>query len=380
MKNKLLTVLVVGALVLTSVVLAVGGTDGTDDVQNGSSEHPYIQQVSIPSGGSKTVYVSLNLTAFKFTTIGDGYYIQFGHDLLMKSIRCSVVSGSNTLTGWPEDDTQNVEGLTIKLTKVDETGVFGFTIKLLDSSKTTFFNAIFSITSQGVTQSIYYKFNIIEEAPTSYSLTFTKPTIGVDGLFSSQGTLLVGGNTVDMSKYRFYAVGLKPGISIHNNLTVTGRADLSSSVWSGSSTMPVKVAVTDLEHKTTVVVDAAIDYTISSSVSTLDFRFTSGDDELLNGSSSNTEISLLSGTALSLTVSSGTEASIVYTDTETGMTQKTIYSTASVPTTQVLNTSGNGTYQVIFTKTGSGEEKVVFVNIVGSLTPLNSIRVTCGPI
>lgn len=183
-----------------------------------------------------------------------------------------------------------------------------------------------------------------------------------------------------MSKYRFYAVGLKPGISIHNDLTVTGRADLSSSVWSGSSTMPVKVAVTDLEHKTTVVVDAAIDYTISSSVSTLDFRFTSGDDELLNGSSSNTEISLLSGTALSLTVSSGTEASIVYTDTETGMTQKTIYSTASVPTTQVLNTSGNGTYQVIFTKTGSGEEKVVFVNIVGSLTPLNSIRVTCGPI
>ena len=144
--------------------------------------------------------------------------------------------------------------------------------------------------------------------------------------------------------------------------------------------MSFKVVISDKSGNSSVVVDTSVKYTISSTISSLTYSITSGDETKLDNNSTETTVSVLSGTALVLNVTNGTEASVVYTDESSKVSTKMLYSTTSAPGQQTLNTSGNGTYQIILSKTGTTEQKIVTVNVIGSMTALNSIRVTCAPL
>lgn len=383
MSRKIIATIMVLALLIAGVVVVTNSSEGTDTEQNGTSEHPYLKNVSIPAGGTKVLYISLNLTAFEFVKADDGIYIKYGLEGFWSTVNQKVSNESNPILGdWDEDHSYSKGKLQVRSLKVDDTGMYGFEIKLIESSITTeSFDVEFKIRSYEVDQYLYYKINVIEEIATSYSLSFSDVTLDSDGLFSTKGTLNVGGNIkTDLSNYSFYAVGLYPGVAIHNDLTITGRADISTEKWSNGSPMTFKVVICDKSNNSSVVVDASVKYTISPNVSSLTYSITSGDDTKLDNTSAETTVSILSGTALVLNVTNGTEASLVYTDDTSKVSTKMLYSTSDTPGKQTLNTSGNGTYQIVLSKTGSTEQKIVTVNVIGSMTALNSIRVTCAPL
>lgn len=382
MNRKMIATTIVAVLSMTCLLVTLNSTEGASETQDGTSEHPFLKTVSVPKGGTKVVYVSINLTAFEFVKMDDGIFIGYGIPGEMKHISQVITNESNpVLQEWTTDTFHSIGSMNVRVLKVDDTGMYGFEIKLTDTvSAGAYFDAYFKTCSYGVSQTINYKFNVIEESTTSYTLTFSDVTIDSDGLFSSQGTLLVGGNPANLSNYSFYASGLYPGIAIHNDLSITGRADLDNTKWASGNPIDFKVTICDISSKSIITVDTSVKYNISSSVPMLNFKFSSGSDLLLDNTSSESEISVLSGTALVLKVESGTEASVVYTDDSSQVTTKTIYSTSSSPGEQTLNTSGNGSYKVFISKTGTTAEKVVTINVVGSLTALNSIRVTCAPL
>ena len=371
------------ALLIAGVVVTTNSSEGTDTVQNGTKDSPYLKSVSIPAGGTKVVYISLNLTAFEFVKADDGIYIKYGAEGTWSTVNQSVSDESNpTLSDWTDNHSYSKGKLQVRSLKVDDTGMYGFEIKLTESSITSeSFDVEFKIRSYKVDQYLYYRINVIEETTTSYSLSFSDVTLDSDGLFSSKGILTVGEKSVsDLSNYRFYAVGLYPGVAIHNDLTITGRADISTAEWSSGSPMSFKVVISDKSGNSSVVVDTSVKYTISSTISSLTYSITSGDETKLDNNSTETTVSVLSGTALVLNVTNGTEASVVYTDESSKVSTKMLYSTTATPGQQTLNTSGNGTYQIILSKTGTTEQKIVTVNVIGSMTALNSIRVTCAPL
>ncbi len=384
MSRKNIAIIMVLALLIAGVVVVTNSSEGTDTVQNGTKDSPYLKSVSMPVGGTKVVYISLNLTAFEFVKKDDGYHIDYslnpgGNGNI--DVRLSADNGS--LPSWPDtDETLSSDNLSVKPIKADDNGTFGFVISLKKSCATgCSVTVCFNITSLSVTQLMYYKINVVEDASTSYSLTFSDVALDSDGIFSSKGELKVGGESVsDLSNYSFYAVGLYPGVAIHNDLTITGRADVTTEKWSGGSPMSFKVVISDKSGNSSVVVDTSVKYTISSTISSLTYSITSGDETKLDNNSTETTVSVLSGTALVLNVTNGTEASVVYTDESSKVSTKMLYSTTAAPGEQTLNTSGNGTYQIILSKTGTTEQKIVTVNVIGSMTALNSIRVTCAPL
>ncbi len=384
MRSKVFALAIVLALLSAGIAVTTNSSEGTDSVQNGTKDNPYLKSVSIPVGGTKVVYISLNLTAFEFVKKDDGYRIEYVLDTGGSgNIDARLSADNGSLPSWPETNkTLASDYFSVKPIKADDNGTFGFIISLKKSCTTgCFVNVLFNITSLSVTQLMYYKINVIEEASTSYSLTFDDVALDSDGLFSTRGTLKVGGESVsDLSNYSFYAVGLYPGIAIHNDLTITGRADVTTEKWSGGSPMSFKVVICDKSSNSSVVVDTSVKYTISPTLSSLTYSITSGDETKLDNNSSETTLSVLSGTPLVLNVTNGTEASVVYTDEASKVSTKMLYSTTSAPGQQTLNTSGNGTYQIVLSKTGSTEQEVVTINVIGSMTALNSIRVTCAPL
>ncbi len=384
MRSKVFALAIVLALLSAGIAVTTNSSEGTDTVQNGTKDNPYLKSVSIPVGGTKVVYISLNLTAFEFVNIDDGIYIRYGVEGTMNNVDQKITNDSNpVLSEWSDGQSYSKGKLQVRPLKVDDTGLYGFEIKLTESSTTSeSFDIEFKIRSYKVDQYLYYKINVLEEEATSYNLTFQDVALDSDGLFSTRGTLKVGGESVsDLSNYSFYAVGLYPGIAIHNDLTITGRADISTVKWSSSgSPMNFKVVICDKSSNSSVVVDTSVKYTISPTLSSLTYSITSGDETKLDNNSSETTLSVLSGTPLVLNVTNGTEASVVYTDEASKVSTKMLYSTTSAPGQQTLNTSGNGTYQIVLSKTGSTEQEVVTINVIGSMTALNSIRVTCAPL
>ena len=269
--------------------------------------------------------------------------------------------------------------MNLKLGKFDNNGMFTVTITYLGDDLTDHFNVKIKVWSYGYVQEISYLFNLHITAPHTYSIAFDSPQLSEDGLFEAHGTLTADGVEVDdLSKYRFYAVGLHSGVMIHNDLTITGRADITQQPWSNLTPMNLTIAVSDVSDNTTQITTASVSYTISRSALSISYGITSGNDTLISPDLPTSELVLMSGTPLTVHVEEGTEASLVYTSSS-GMTQKKIYSTEEDSAEQILNTSGNGTYLVHFSRYGCEQTKTVSITLIGSLKPINSIRVTCGP-
>ncbi len=382
MNRKTIVMTLVAVLCMTCLLATMNSSEGASETQDGSPERPFLKSVSIPKGGAKVAYVSLNPTAFEFFQTDDGISIGYGIPNQMRYVNQKITEESKpALQEWVSDSFHPIGNMNVRVLKVDDTGIYGFEIKLTGTlSSAVYFDAYFTICSHGVSQTTHYKFNVIEDSTTTYSLTFSDVTIDSDGLFSSQGTLLVDGKSADLSNYALYATGLYPGITIHNDQSITDRAEIGSSKRADGTQIDFKVTVYDISNKSLVTVDSTIKYSIRPPVPTLNFNLSSESDILLTDSSIKTEISVLSGTDLILNVGSGTEATVIYTDETSQVSTRTIHSTASTPGKLTLDTSGNGSYMILLSKSESTALKIVTVDVVGSLTALNSIYVTCAPL
>ncbi len=345
---------------------------------------PVTNDIYMLKGETRIAYFSFNLTAFEFKMPGDGYEITFGKDSNLRTVSCTIPANAedHSLSPWPTDNTKttmNLAAMSLKLGKYDNNGMFSVAATYNGEELTDHFNVKVKVWSYGYVQEISYLFNIHITAPHTYSIAFDSPQLSEDGLFEAHGTLTADGVEVDdLSKYRFYAVGLHSGVMIHNNLTITGRADITQQPWSNLTPMNLTIAVSDVSDNTTQITTASVSYTISRSALSISYGITSGNDTLISPDLPTSELVLMSGTPLTVHVDEGTEASLVYTSSS-GMTQKKIYSTEEDSAEQILNTSGNGTYIVHFSRYGCEQTKTVSITLIGSLKPINSIRVTCGP-
>ena len=377
LKKVTCSILVIAVMIGASALSFTNTTDAVND-------SPVTKDIYMLKGETRVAYFSFNLTAFEFKTPGDGYEISFGKDSSMKTISCTIPDDlvDYTLSPWPTDVTKtlfDIPVMSLKLAKYDNKGMFTISVTYTGDELIDHFNVKVKVCSYGYTQEINYLFNIHITPPHTYSITFDTPQLDEGGLFAAHGTLTADGNEIeDLSKYRFYAVGLYDGVTIHNDLTVTGRADTSKKPWSDQTPMNLTIAVSDTTDQTTQITTASISYTISRSVLNISYSITSGNDILIAPEKVESELILMSGTPLTVHVEEGTEASVVYTSSA-GMTQKKIYSSEEESAEQILNTSGNGTYLVHFSRYGCEQTKTVSITLIGSLKPINSIRVTCGP-
>lgn len=377
LKKVTCSILVIAVMIGASALSFTNTTDAVND-------SPVTKDIYMLKGETRVAYFSFNLTAFEFRTPGDGYYIGFGKDANLTAISCIIPEDfvDYTLTPWPTDSTKTmvtIDGMTLVLGKYDDKGMFSIAVTYNGDELSEHFNVRVKVKSYGYSQEINYLFNIHITPPHTYSITFDTPQLDEGGLFAAHGTLTADGNEIeDLSKYRFYAVGLYDGVTIHNDLTVTGRADISKKPWSDQTPMNLTIAVSDTTDQTTQITAASISYTISRSALDISYSITSGNDILIAPEKVESELILMSGTPLTVHVEAGTEASVVYTSSA-GMTQKKIYSSEEESAEQILNTSGNGTYLVHFSRYGCEQTKTVSITLIGSLKPINSIRVTCGP-
>ena len=375
-KKLICTILIMSLFICACPIVNTNTSEAVND-------SPVTEDIYMIKGETRIAYFSFNLTAFEFKYQGDGFSLVFGKDNETKTVFCTLPNSSATeLSPWPsglDDRTIVIDKMTLVLDKYDNCGMFTIAVTYNGDALSDYFNVTARVKSYGFTQSVSYLFNIHLTAPHTYAITFDTPQLDEGGLFAAHGTLTADGNEIeDLSKYRFYAVGLYDGVTIHNDLTVTGRADTSKKPWSDQTPMNLTIAVSDTTDQTTQITTASISYTISRSVLNISYSITSGNDTLVAPEISDNELILMSGTPLTVHVEEGTEASVVYTSSA-GMTQKKIYSSEEESAEQILNTSGNGTYLVHFSRYGCEQTKTVSITLIGSLKPINSIRVTCGP-
>ena len=370
--------------ILVIAVMLCASSLSCTNTSEAANNAPVTNDIYMLKGETRVAYFSFNLTAFDFKNLGDGYEISFGKDSNTKTVSCTIpnAGGDGTLSPWPTDTSKtsmSLSTMNLVLNKYDNNGMFAIATTYIGEELSDHFNVKVKVKSYGYVQEISYLFNIHITAPHIYSITFDSPQLSEDGLFEAHGTLTADGVEVDdLSKYRFYAVGLHSGVMIHNDLTITGRADITQQPWSNLTPMHLTLAVSDVSDNTTQITTASVSYTISRSALSISYGITSGNDTLISPDLPTSELVLMSGTPLTVHVEDGTEASLVYTSSS-GMTQKKIYSTEEDSAEQILNTSGNGTYLVHFSRYGCEQTKTVSITLIGSLKPINSIRVTCGP-
>ena len=376
-KKLICTILIMSLFICACPIVNTNTSEAVND-------SPVTEDIYMIKGETRIAYFSFNLTAFEFKYTGDGYCIIFGKNQETTMISSSILESSldGSLSAWPtnsSETTLSLSTMTLALSKYDDNGMFSIAVTYTGNEMNDSFSVKVRVKSYGYTQEISYLFNIHITPPHTYSITFDTPQLDEGGLFAAHGTLTADGNEIeDLSKYRFYAVGLYDGVTIHNDLTVTGRADTSKKPWSDQTPMNLTIAVSDTTDQTTQIATASISYTISRSVLDISYSITSGNDILIAPEKVESELILMSGTPLTVHVEEGTEASVVYTSSA-GMTQKKIYSSEEESAEQILNTSGNGTYLVHFSRYGCEQTKTVSITLIGSLKPINSIRVTCGP-
>ena len=264
--------------ILVIAVMLCASSLSCTNTSEAANNAPVTNDIYMLKGETRVAYFSFNLTAFEFKIPGDGFEISFGKDSNLKTVSCTIPNsvGDYTPSPWPTDSTKtsiNLTTMNLKLGKYDNNGMFTVTVTYMGDDLTDHFNVKVKVWSYGYVQEISYLFNIHITAPHTYSIAFDSPQLSEDGLFEAHGTLTSDGVDVDdLSKYRFYAVGLHSGVMIHNDLTITGRADITQQPWSNLTPMHLTIAVSDVSDNTTQITTASVSYTISRSALSISYN------------------------------------------------------------------------------------------------------------
>ena len=191
--------------------------------------------------------------------------------------------------------------------------------------------------------------------------------------------LYQGETLVDRKNYQFFAIGLYPGISVHNDLTITGIADDTDTRWLTTNSISFTIVATDKVTHEVFVSSAKVNFTYDHTFETpIEFSLKEGGKELINERSSNKSVSVLENADLTLSLNHGTSAEVVYSD-ENGVEKKYLWTPSTGTLNSPIATNGAGKYDVTL-KQLDGSTDMFSVNVIATLVPVNKIYVTCSSV
>ncbi len=368
--------LTVAAAVLAGCACMSNSSEATEQIQDGASAHPYLKTVSISIGQTKIVYIPVNLAALEFVQKGDGYCIDYGVGQFKHQIDGRLAADNGRIPTWPTSETAlDTEHLTINPIRLDSNGNFGFAITLNSSGGTEcVVDVCLNVISGSVFQCISYKIKVVEQAAESYGSAFPDVAINGNDPSPTEGTPKVGGSEVpDVGGYVSCAVGPNSGTTADDDPSTKVLADSGDSQRTNGKPITLKVAITDTESKSAVVVDAVIDH-----VSSLKFDIVGGSDRVGDGNSPEVKISVTSGTALTIEVTDGAEVSVAYAGGNSDVMTAKILSKTSADKL-IPGIHGNCMDMHVPAEPGISDEKATD-KIIGPSTVPNSIHVRCAPL
>lgn len=368
--------LTVAAAVLAGCACMSNSSEATEQIQDGSSAHPYLKTVSISVCQTKIVYIPVNLAAFEFVQNGDGYCIDYGVGQFKHQIDGRLAAENGRIPTWPTSETAlDTEHITINPIRLDSNGNFGFAITLNSSGGTEcVVDVCINVISESVVQCINYKIKVVEKAAESCGSAFPDVTIDGNDPAPTRGTPKVCGSEVpDVGGYASCAAGPHSGTTADDDPSAKGLADVGNSQRTNGKPITLKVAITDTESKSAAVVDAVFD-----NASSLKFDIVGGSDRVVDGNSPEVKISVTSGTVLTIELTDGAEVSVAYAgENPSVMTAKILSKTSADK--QILGIHGNGEDMYISAEPGISDEKATD-KVIGPSTSPNSIHVSCAPL
>ena len=200
-----------------------------------------------------------------------------------------------------------------------------------------------------------------------------------EGNFNSQGAMYSGDTLVDKNNFRFFAIGLYSGVSIHNDLTVTGVVDDTDTRWLTTTMIPFTIVATNVATHEVFVSSASIKFTYDRTFETpIEFTLKEGGKELITENSANKSVTVLENADLTLSLEHGTSAEVVFSD-NSGVVKKYLWTPANDSVNSPIATNGAGKYDVTLRQL-DGSTDMFSINVIATLVPVNKIYVTCSSV
>ena len=218
---KRIFAIVIVVLTITSLLTFSETSEGTDNLDGKTKESAIQKEIILDVDETKTLHFNSNVRTFEFEKLGDGYSYTIEQTTEVGKVEyiLNSLSGPSFTNTWPSNGKAifHADGVDITLTKVGIQDSISLTVKLTEPHSCNFYIK-FSVISCGLIQEVYYKIHLSYHPPISYTYEFRDVTMDYEGNFTTQGAMYQGETLIDKSHFKFYAVGLYPGISIHNDL------------------------------------------------------------------------------------------------------------------------------------------------------------------
>ncbi len=381
MNMKRILTIVVAVLTMTTVLTFSDYAEGDDNLDGKTKDTAITRNITLHLNETKLMYFNSNLCNFEFVNDGDGYIYTIVQTAEEGKIQHILQKSNGTFKDtWPSNGIKEVEaeGVNIIIAKNGQDGCLSLAVTL-KSDTGAYFYLRYTVISYGITQTFFYKVNIAYESVEEYTFQFSSVNMDYEGLFSASGKMLASNEEDVSARFKFYAIGLYSGVSIHNDLTVTGVVDDSDTRWLNTTTMPFTIIATNLNDQKVYVGSASINFTYDRTYETnIDFTLKEGAKTLLTEASTNMSVNVMENADLTLTVESGTSAWVVFKG-DSGVQKEYLWSPANGSSASPIITNGAGRYDVTL-KQLDGSEATFSVNVIATFVPVNKIYVTCSSV
>ncbi len=379
---KRIFAIVIVVLTITSLLTFSETSEGTDNLDGKTKESAIEKTVLLDVNETKFLYFNSNIKTFEFDRVGDGYSYSIEEDVLKAKVEYTLTNASayTFINTWPAsgEKTVSLDNIDLVLCKNNKTAGLSLGITLTRPYSDDFYLK-FSVTSFGLTQDYYYKIYVNYNKPEVYTYEFLPATMNHEGNFYTQGTIAKGEMLLPATDFRYFAIGLYSGISIHSDLTITGVADDADSRWLTTTTINFTIVATKVTTGQVFVSPAIIHFTYDRNFErAIEFTVKEGGNKLITEQSVDKNVTVLENADLTLTVNDGTTAEIVYSDAD-GVQKKYLWAPSDKSTSSPIATNGAGKYDVILKQLDGSTDKFS-VNVIATLVPVNKIYVTCSSV
>ncbi len=379
---KRLFAIVIAVLAITSLLTFSDNVEGTDNLDGKTKETAIVRTVSLDVNQTKMLHFNSNISNYEWYLAGDGYSYTIEQTKVVGKVEHTLkTNASSTFTDtWPSSGkaTFSTSNADVTFIREGDFNCFSLAVSLKCDLSSDFYLKL-SVTSYGITQSVYYHIYVTYNPVDVYTFNFMDVEMDHQGNFFSQGTMSLKGSAVDKTKFRFFAIGLYSGVSIHGDLMVFGVADDNDSRWRNSSSMPFTVVATNIQTNEVFVCPASINFTYDYVVDcNIEFKLMKGGQTILTEASSEDEVSVLENSDLTLSISNGTSAEVLYSD-DNGTLRKYLWTPTTGSSSSPIATNGAGRYDILLTQI-DGSTDAFTINVIATFVPVNKIYVTCSPV
>ncbi len=379
---KRIFAIVIVVLTITSLLTFSETSEGTDNLDGRTKETAIYKNINLDVNETKILYFNSNIKGYEFKQVGDGYSYSIEQATEIEKLEYTLTDlvGLNFTNTWPSSGGKlvSLDNAQIEMYRNGDNAGLSLAVTLTNTTSVDFYLK-FSVTSFGITQNFYYKIHVTYDPPEQYTFKFLKATANIEGNFFTQGYIFRDTDALDYKQFRYFAVGLYSGISIHSDLSVSGVIDESDTRWLTTTSIPFTIVATNVDTHEVFVSSATIPFTYDRGFE-MDIEFTvkEGGKKLITEQSTDKSVTVLENADLTLTVNHGTSAEILYSNAD-GVQKKYLWTPSDNERSSLIATNGAGKYDVILRQL-DGSTDMFSVNVIATLVPVNKIYVTCSSV